>query len=148
MRFLFTIAILGLGGLWFYNKVRQQKILLENTKIDIEGVGLSNVSINSADLNVTLSVTNNSDIGFLVVRQHFEVYIKDTLVSTINKLEQIRIPAKSTVNTDLTAKFNPVQVIGVALGGGGITGRIQGNISVVSGYLAINNIPINLEFGT
>lgn len=98
---LFTVS--GALAYWQYTKLMQYAIKLLKVKIN-------DISITNVDVDITLNVTNNSDLPVVLSNQEHKVYINDILVSDIsNKISQ-PLAKKSASPITIKVKIDPATV--------------------------------------
>lgn len=149
--FISTAATMAAYGVLY--AVRQGS-LLKNTAVDVLSIKKVSLGIKQSNIDITLRIKNNSDLGFKITSQNYTLFIGDKPVGTAYSSDNLEIPPHASGDTLIhVVIYGPDvlsatgQAVYAALGNvSNVEITIKGKLSGSTGKLLISNVPINLRF--
>lgn len=127
---LFAGAI-AYGANFIYN----QLILLKKICINFRGLRINKLGLRDANITLIVEIKNKSNIGLLVRRQNYDIYINNKFVANISDDKKIKLIAGEETISEFDIQFDPAEVIGIAISG--LFSGFRDLMLHVKGYLAI-----------
>ncbi|GEM_PF-1890009 len=93
---IIVVVIVVVVAIFGYQQY-QERQAIEDLQFEVDGVRIEDVTLETADLNFTLRVTNPSGNQATIDRTNYTVYINNISLGTGENQERVTIPAGATV---------------------------------------------------
>lgn len=142
------ISTLALAGIYLGILAVRQYNLIQKSCYEVFRYKLQNFGLNYAKIKITFKVKNATDVGFVIHKQAYKVFINNYEVANILTTEDMKLPAQSEVYPSIEVEFSPKQFIKSSLSellktGSKTNIRVVGKLSLKSGILFYNNIEVD-----
>lgn len=100
------IAIVTITGAllyWQYTKLMEYALKLA-------GVKVNKATSNAVDIDLVLTLSNNSNLKFTIISQEYKVFLNNTLLANITNPSAQEISPASVSPVSVNIKFNPAKV--------------------------------------
>ena len=154
MRKIFLL--LGVGGVAYglYSFYLKQIEILQNLSYSLKGIKLSDFSLSSTDVVLTLEVVNNSDISITISKYYFDVYVNNIFVGVIqskNVNEQLKgLGGISTFNVKVRVKNSALiggnLISGIRQNFKNATIRLKGVYGLKKGIINFKDLQVDETF--
>lgn len=133
---------------------KKQLSLLKDSCSLIAGGVIHEISFNKIYFTLILKIKNKSDITVIAKKINLNVYVNNLLVSKITQNENQKIVSKTYSNFNVNIDFNPKDLLKAGLKNieailtetDTLAIRVEGTMSIESGALMVNSIPIQEKF--
>jgi len=154
MRKIFLL--LGVGGVAYglYSFYLKQIEILQNLSYSLKGIKLSDFSLSSTDVVLTLEVVNNSDISITISKYYFDVFVNNIFVGVIqskNVNEQLKgLGGISTFNVKVRVKNSALiggnLISGIRQNFKNATIRLKGVYGLKKGIINFKDLQVDETF--
>lgn len=141
-----SLLVIGYGA--------RQLYLLYNAKIGVKMAIINMFTSQKVDMTIYAELDNKGDISAIVKGQHYEVFLNNALVSTINANQLIHINSNGKTTLPISIIFNPSSVATIGLNNllnllldkTKINIEIRGYLSMEMGIIKLKNFPIDIKY--
>jgi LEA14-like dessication related protein len=143
----------GMAATYGYMYLSKQAELLKSTGIKYSGGRVIKLGLSNIQLLLRIELENKSDTNLVISGQDYIVYFAGKKVAVLASSVETYFPSMSKAYMEFNVSFNPVQIlqIGVANIAAFLTDkskikiRTVGKVSVRTGILFYNSIPVDIE---
>lgn len=151
-----TLVLALTGGVvaaYGYVYLNRQADLLKSTGIKYTGGRIIKFGLSNIELMLRLELENKSDTNLVISGQDYTVFIGGKKVAALASTKDTYFPALGKTYMDFKVAFNPVQILQLGLDNvsaflkdkSKIKIRTTGKVSVKTGILFYNSIPVDIE---
>jgi LEA14-like dessication related protein len=136
-------------GAYFANQYR----LIKKICIQFIGVQIIQFNFQRVEFNLRLQVKNKSDLDLNIRNQDYDIFVNDSQVAKIQKVEQVTVPPQGSTVVDLPTSFDPMMLLTAAIDNitdilynkDNIRVNVKGKMQANTSYIFYNSIPIDLH---
>ena len=109
---------------------------------------LSGLFSKNATLSITLRIINKSDIALMATGEHFDIYINNNYIASLQQEHKTVLAANSATDITLNANFDPTTLLqqgfaAISKNLNAVTIRIKGKLNVKTSVISVNNIKVD-----
>jgi len=107
-KILALTGALVLGTAVFF-VVRQYRKLMQY-RLGVKGLKIRNISATNVLFDLYLTFSNDSDIGFTIKNQYYEVYLNGKYISKLTNAMPVAVNPKATSTIPVVVNLNPADI--------------------------------------
>lgn len=139
-------AVLVYGG--------RQLYLLYKAAVKIVNVKINSISTGNISLVLYAELINKGDISAVVKNQHYDVFLNNVIVSTIDSRNEIHVNSNGKTILPININFSPDKTLSIGLANlsnllidrAKVVLEIKGYLSLTSGPITLNNFLVNIKY--